>query len=55
MSHSKKTADATRRSTGDAAWTGNDSAHDWDADTDVMPPEYSRQLLEISRQLQHGK
>ena len=55
MSHSKKTADATRRSSGDAAWTSHDSAHDWDADTHVMPPEYSRQLLEISRQLQHGK
>ena len=55
MSHSKKTADPTPRSSGDAAWTGNDSARDWDADTHVMPPEYSRQLLEISRQLQYGK
>lgn len=55
MSHSKKTADATRREPGDGAWTSSDSARDWDADTHVMPPEYSRQLLEISRQLQHGK
>ena len=55
MSHSKKTEDGARRSSGDAAWTGNDSARDWDADTHVMPPEYSRQLLEISRQLQYGK
>lgn len=28
---------------------------EWEADTELMPPEYSRQLLEISRQLkQHG-
>jgi hypothetical protein len=25
---------------------------EWDADTDVMPPEYCRQLLKISRQLE---
>jgi hypothetical protein len=55
MSHSKKTADATRRASGDSAWTSTDSSRDWDAETNVMPPEYARQLLEISRQLQHGK
>jgi len=55
MSHSKNTVEATRQAPGDAAWTNTDSAHDWDADTHVMPPEYSRQLLEISRQLQRGK
>jgi hypothetical protein len=55
MSHSKKTAEATRQASSDGAWTSTDSARDWDADTSVMPPEYSRQLLEISRQLQNGK
>jgi hypothetical protein len=55
MSHSKKTADVSRQSSGDAAWTSSDAARDWDVDTHVMPPEYSRQLLEISRQLQYGK
>lgn len=25
---------------------------DWEADTDVMPPEYSRQLIAISRLLE---
>lgn len=55
MSHSKKTPDKTPRPSGDAAWTSHDAARDWDADTHVMPPEYSRQLLEISRRLQYGK
>jgi hypothetical protein len=55
MSHSQNTAKPTRRAYGDDAWTSNDHSHEWDTDTDVMPPEYCRQLLEISRQLQHGK
>jgi hypothetical protein len=55
MSHPKKTAEATRRASSDDTWTNTLGARDWDTDTDVMPPEYCRQLLEISRQLRHGK
>jgi hypothetical protein len=54
MSHSQETAEP-RRAYGDDAGTSTDPAHDWDAVTDVMPPEYSRQLLEISRRLRHAK
>jgi hypothetical protein len=31
------------------------SASEWDTETDVMPPETSRQLRRISRQLQQGQ
>jgi hypothetical protein len=31
------------------------SASEWDTETDVMPPETSRQLRRISRQLQQGE
>lgn len=55
MSHSKNTSDAASRASADGAWTSSESIHDWDAETRVMPPEYCRQLLAISRQLQHGK
>jgi hypothetical protein len=55
MSHPKKTIEATRRAPGDDPWTSVDSPRDWEVDTNVMPPEYCRQLLEISRQLQRGK
>jgi hypothetical protein len=54
MSHPKKTPEATPRAT-DADWSSATSARDWDTDTDIMPPEYCRQLLEISRQLQRSK
>jgi hypothetical protein len=55
MSHPKKTMDVGQRAPGDDPWTSVDTPHDWDVDTHVMPPEYCRQLLEISRQLQRGK
>jgi hypothetical protein len=31
------------------------TASEWEADTDVMPPEYCRQLIRISRQLQRER
>jgi hypothetical protein len=31
------------------------AASEWDTDTDVMPPETSRQLLRISRQLEQDR
>jgi hypothetical protein len=55
MNHPKKTAEATRRGSSDDTWSSAASSRDWDTDTDVMPPEYCRQLLEISRQLRNGK
>jgi hypothetical protein len=55
MSHSKKTAEVTRRASNDETWTSSAGTPEWDTDTDVMPPEYCRQLLEISRQLRQGK
>jgi hypothetical protein len=55
MSHPKKTAETTRRAPSDESWTSSAGPREWDTDTDVMPPEYCRQLLEISRQLRTGK
>ena len=55
MSHPKKTPAASPRVKGDDGWSSSANARDWDTDTDVMPPEYCRQLLEISRRLQGGK
>jgi hypothetical protein len=55
MSHPKETSDVGRRAPGDDPWTSANTPRDWDVDTNVMPPEYCRQLLEISRQLQRGK
>ena len=55
MSHPKKTPEATPRATDADVWSSATSARDWDTDTDIMPPEYCRQLLEISRQLQRSK
>jgi hypothetical protein len=55
MSHPKQSGAATRRTFADEACTNPVAAREWEADTDVMPPEYCRQLLEISRRLQHAK
>jgi hypothetical protein len=32
-------------------WEATRAPTEWDADTNVMPPEYCQQLLKISRQL----
>ncbi len=37
------------------AWTSPGAPTEWEADTDVMPPEYCRQLLKISRQLKQAQ
>lgn len=55
MSHPKEPGRATPRDVSEESWTNSVAACDWDTDTDVMPPEYCRQLLEISRQLQNQK
>jgi hypothetical protein len=55
MSHPKEPGAATSRETSEDRWTLSAAARDWDTETDVMPPEYCRQLLEISRQLQQRK
>jgi hypothetical protein len=55
MSHPEKSSEAAQRAPGDDPWTSVDTPREWDVDTNVMPPEYCRQLLEISRQLQRGK
>lgn len=55
MSHPKQSGAATRRTSADEPCQGPGAAREWEADTDVMPPEYCRQLLEISRQLQRAK
>jgi len=55
MSHPKETRETTPRASDADMWSSATSARDWDTDTDIMPPEYCRQLLEISRQLQRSK
>jgi hypothetical protein len=55
MSHPKQSGAVTRRTSADEPCKSPGAAREWEADTDVMPPEYCRQLLEISRQLQHAK
>lgn len=55
MSHPKQSGAVTRRTPADEPCKSPGAAREWEADTDVMPPEYCRQLLEISRLLQHAK
>jgi hypothetical protein len=55
MSHPKETRARARSEASDQLGASSIAAHEWDLDTDVMPPEYCRQLLEISRQLQQRK
>jgi hypothetical protein len=52
MSQFETTSTETNSSLDEQAWQGPDRASDWEAETDVMPPEYCQQLLRISRQLQ---
>jgi hypothetical protein len=55
MSHPKQSGAATRRTSADEPCKSPGALGEWEADTDVMPLEYCRQLLEISRQLQYAK
>jgi hypothetical protein len=55
MSHPKEAGAITSRDSSDDPWTNSVGALDWDTDTVVMPAEYCRQLLEISRRLQQQK
>jgi hypothetical protein len=55
MSHPNEPGAANSSETSESRWTSSAAARDWDTETDVMPPEYCRQLLEISRQLEQRK
>jgi hypothetical protein len=55
MSHLNEPGAANDSETSESRWTSSAAARDWDTETDVMPPEYCRQLLEISRQLEQRK
>jgi hypothetical protein len=55
MSHPKEPGATVTREASDDAWTSSVGAHDWDTETDVMPLEYCRQLIEISKRLQQRK
>lgn len=55
MSHRQQTHGKVSMPEEHDEWPASTRASEWDADTDVMPPEYCRQLLEISRQLQRAK
>jgi hypothetical protein len=50
MSH-RKNAGAEGLPLVENHWQASRSTTEWEADTDVMPPEYCQQLLKISRQL----
>jgi hypothetical protein len=52
MSHRQNTNSQLGMSWDEDACEASAAATEWDADTDVMPPEYCRQLLKISRQLE---
>ena len=51
MSHRQNTSGRVRSPRDEDTWTNSNPGTEWEADTSVMPPEYCRQLLEISRQL----
>lgn len=52
MSHSKNPSDRFGMLQNDERAGDARVLSEWDADTDVMPPEYCRQLMKISRQLE---
>ena len=52
MSHRKNTGGQRGVPLDGDAWENSGGGAEWEADTELMPPEYSRQLLEISRQLE---
>ena len=51
MSHRKNTGGQSGIPLDQDARKSSGNATEWEADTDVMPPEYCRQLLKISREL----
>jgi len=54
MSHRKNTSGQVLGPRNEDLWKTTRALSDWEAETDVMPPEYSRQLLAISRLLSNG-
>jgi hypothetical protein len=55
MSHRKNDNGQFGMPRDEEAWKNVSTSSEWEADTHVMPPEYSRQLLEISRQLKQPR
>jgi len=55
MSHPKNTGGQLGIPVDQDPWKSSGTSTDWEADTDVMPPEYCRQLLKISRQLKQAE
>jgi hypothetical protein len=52
MSHRKNTSGQVGTPRNEDEWKTHRALTEWEADTDVMPPEYSRQLIAISRLLE---
>jgi hypothetical protein len=52
MSHRKNTSGQVGAPPNEDEWKTHRALTEWEADTDVMPPEYSRQLIAISRLLE---
>jgi hypothetical protein len=52
MSHRKNTSGQVGAPRNEDEWKTHRALTEWEADTDVMPPEYSRQLIAISRLLE---
>jgi hypothetical protein len=55
MSHRKNTSGQMGMPADEDAWKNQGAGAEWEADTNVMPPEYCRQLLEISKQLKQTR
>ena len=55
MSHRKNTSGQAGVPRNEDSWKTARALADWDTDTDVMPPEYCRQLLAISRLLEQPR
>jgi len=55
MSHRKNTSGQMGMPLDEDTWKTQGAGAEWEADTDVMPPEYCRQLLEISKQLKQTR
>lgn len=55
MSHRNNTGGQALMPLDENAWQSPSPSTEWEADTDVMPPEYCKQLLKISRQLREAE
>jgi len=55
MSHRKNTGGRLEMYLDEDPWKTSGTTTEWEADTELMPPEYCRQLLKISRQLKQAE